>query len=177
MTQKKNKGVKGKVFEKNFQDSCKKQDIFCSRLRDNQLSFTSDEKTYKQPYDFEIYDFPYLVCAELKATHLPSITFEREEKQKNQKMLHFHQIKGLLKASKHNGVFGVLLFDFLTSGITYCLTIEKFMDFFNSTDKQSISEKDIIALSPIVVDKKLLRTNYEYNIKDIFEKLDAISLQ
>ena len=165
------KQFKGKVFEKNFQDSCKKQGIFCTRLRDNQLSFTSDEKTPQQPYDCEIYNFPYLACCELKATHLPSISFEREKNQKNKKMLHFHQIQGLEKASKYEGVFGLLIFDFQTSGVTYALTIEKFLEFFHLTDKQSISEKDVIALSPIIVNKKLLRTNYEYDIEGIFEVL------
>ena len=167
----KNKKLKGKVFENNFQDSCKKQNIFCTRLRDNQLSFTTDEKTPQQPYDYEIYNYPYLICCELKATHLPSISFEREKNQKNKKMLHYHQIKGLEKASQHIGVFGLLIFDFQTSGVTYALQIEKFMQFFNSMDKQSISEKDVIALSPIIVEKKLLRTNYEYDIVGIFKKL------
>ena len=167
----KNTKLKGKVFEKNFQDSCKKQGIFCTRLRDNQLSFTTNEKTPQQPYDCEIYDYPYLACCELKATHLPSVSFEREKNQKVKKMLHFHQIQGLEKASQHNGVFGLLIFDFQTSGVTYALTIEKFLKFFNSTDKQSISEKDVIALSPIIVDKKLLKVNYEYDIKELFAEL------
>lgn len=165
---------KGKVFENNFQNSCKKQNIFCTRLRDNQLSFVSDEKTPQQPYDYEMYNFPYLACCELKATHLPSVSFEREKDQKVKKMLHFHQIQGLEKTIPYNGVFGLLVFDFQTSGNTYGLLIEKFMEFFNSTDKQSISEKDVIALSPIVIEKKLLRTNYEYNIKGIFEELDKL---
>ena len=165
---------KGKAFENAFKSSCKKQGIFCTRLRDNQLSFVSDNKTPQQPYDYEIYDFPYLICCELKATHLPSVSFEREKNQKVKKMLHYHQIEGLEKASQYNGVFSLLVFDFQTSGVTYALTIEKFLEFFHSTDKQSISEKDVISLSPIVVDKKMLRTNYEYNIKDIFDELDKI---
>ena len=138
------------------------------------MSFTSDEKTPQQPYDCEIYNFPYLACCELKATHLPSVSFEREKNQKNKKMLHFHQIQGLEKASQYNGVFGLLVFDFQTSGVTYVLTIEKFLKFFHSTDKQSISEKDVIALSPIIVEKKLLIKNYEYNIKGVFDELNKI---
>lgn len=165
---------KGKAFENAFKSSCKKQGIFCTRLRDNQLSFVSDDKTPQQPYDYEVYSLPYLACCELKATHLPSVSFEREKKQKNKKMLHYHQIEGLEKASQYNGVFGLLVFDFQTSGVTYALTIEKFLEFFHSTDKQSISEKDVIALSPIIVEKKMLIKNYEYNIKGIFNELDKI---
>ena len=165
---------KGKAFENAFKSSCKKQGIFCTRLRDNQLSFVSDNKTPQQPYDYEIYDFPYLICCELKATHLPSVSFEREKNQKVKKMLHYHQIEGLEKASQYNGVFSLLVFDFQTSGVTYALTIEKFLEFFHSTDKQSISEKDVISLSPIVVDKKMLRTNFEYDIQGIFDELDKI---
>ena len=165
---------KGKAFENAFKNSCKKQEIFYTRLRDNQLSFASNEKTYQQPYDCEIYNFPYLACCELKATHLNSISFEREKNQKVKKMLKFHQIEGLEKASRHNGVFGLLIFDFQTSGVTYALTIEKFLEFFHTTDKQSISEKEVVALSPIIVNKKLLRTNYDYDIEGIFKELDKI---
>lgn len=163
--------MKGKVFENNFKNSCKKQGVFCTRLRDNQLSFTTDEKTPKQPYDFECYYFPYLLCVELKATNLNYITFERNEKEKNKKMIHIHQIKGLNNVSKYNGVFAGFLIDFLTSGKTYYVSIQKFIDFFNSTDKKSISEKEIISLSPIVVNKKLLRVNYEYDIKELISEL------
>ena len=166
--------LKGKIFENNFKNSCQKQGIFCTRLRDNQITYTTDQNTYQQPYDYEVYSFPYLMCCELKATHLPFVSFEREKKQKVKKMLHYHQIEGLEKASQHNGVFGMLVFDFQTSGNTYALTIEKFLEFFHSTDKQSISEKDVIALSPIIIERKLLRTNYEYNIKGIFEELDKL---
>lgn len=165
---------KGKVFESAFQNSCKKQGIFCTRLRDNQITYTTEQNTYQQPYDYEVYMYPYLICCELKATHLPSISFEREKNQKVAKMLHYHQIKGLEKASQYNGVFGLLIFDFQTSGATYVLTIEKFLEFFYSTNKQSISEKDVVALSPIVVNKKLLRTNYEYDIEGIFKELDKL---
>lgn len=177
--QKKNKG---KTFENCFKNSCKKQGIYCLRIKDNQITYADEyggvsDSTSQNPFDFLCYNYPYALCLELKATHLPSVSFERKKNQKNKKMLHYHQIMGLYNAAQYFGVNAGLLIDFQTSGQTFYLSIDKFMDFFNSTDKQSISEKDIIALSPIVVDKKLLRTNYEYNIKDIFEKLDAISLQ
>lgn len=162
---------KGKAFESAFKNSCKKQGIFCTRLRDNQITYTTEQNTYQQPYDYEIYDFPYLVCCELKATHLSSISFERDKNEPNQKMLKYHQIQGLEKASQHKGVFGVLIFDFQTSGVTYALKIEKFLKFFNSTEKKSISEKDIIALFPIIIDKKLLKKNYEYDIKEMIAEL------
>lgn len=86
-------------------------------------------------------------------------------------MIHIHQIKGLNNVSKYNGVFAGFLIDFLTSGKTYYISIQKFIDFFNSTDKKSISEKEIISLSPIVVNKKLLRVNYEYDIKELISEL------
>lgn len=169
MTQKKQ--LKGKVFENAFHNSCKKQGIFCTRLRDNQLSFTTDEKTPQQPYDFECYLSPTLLCLELKATHLPSLSFEREKGKKSKRMLHYHQIIGLQKAAQYNGVYAGILIDFKTSGNTYYLPIDEFMIFFNSTDKKSINEKDIQELNSIIVDKQLLRTNYEYNITKLFNDL------
>lgn len=167
----KSKGTKGKIFEKNFQDSCKKQGIFCTRLRDNQLSYTTNLSTFQQPYDFECYMFPCMYCLELKCTNLSSVSFERNKDEKNKKMLHYHQIEGLHKASQHYGVEAGILINFKTSGNTYYLPIESFMEFFNSTDKKSISEKDICSIPSFVVDKKLLRTNYEYNIKKLFDNI------
>ena len=168
---------KGKVFEKSFQNSCKKQLIFCTRIKDNQITYNNKygggvDSTSKNPYDFEVYCFPYMLCLELKATHLSSISFERDKEEKNKKMLHYHQIIGLYKASQYDGVNAGILADFKTSGMTYYLPIEKFMDFFNSTSKKSISEKDFNALSAIVIEKKLLRTNYEYNIRKLFKDLE-----
>lgn len=136
------------------------------------MSFTTTDKSPKQPYDFECYLHPTLLCVELKATNLSSVSFEREENQLNKKMIHYHQIKGLLKSSQYYGVCAGFLIDFKTSGNTYYLPIDEFMKFFNSTDKQSISENDIKELKYISIDKKLLKTNYEYNIKELFNNLN-----
>lgn len=178
MKQNKNKG---KVFEKAFQNSCKKQEIFCTRIKDNQVSYNNKygggvDSTSKNPYDFEVYYYPNMLCCELKATHLPSISFERDKDEPNPKMLKYHQILGLYKASQYRGVYAGIIADFQTSGQTYYLSIDKFMSFFNSTEKKSISEKDIISLSPIVVDKKLLRTNYEYNIQKLFKDIQISNI-
>ena len=58
------------------------------------------------------------------------------------------------------------------SGYTYLLSIDKFMSWYNSSEKKSISEKEIIALNPIIVQKELKRTKYRYDIKTAFEQLN-----
>jgi hypothetical protein len=53
------------------------------------------------------------------------------------------------------------------------------MNWYNSTTKKSISEKDIISLNPIIVNKELKRTRFRYDLANAFEQLKqlVISLQ
>jgi hypothetical protein len=50
-------------------------------------------------------------------------------------------------------------------------TIDDFMKWYNSNEKKSISEKDVLALNPIIVQKELKRTKYRYDIATAFEQL------
>lgn len=94
-------------------------------------------------------------------------------------MIKKHQIDSLWKDSRYDNVIGAFLIDFKTSNNTYLLPIDDFLEWYNSADKKSISEKEIIALNPIIVQKELKRTKYRYDIQTAFEQLkqQKLSLQ
>ena len=161
---------KGKIVEEDFKKSCQKQDIWVHRIKDNQLSYMSDYNTSENPYDFIAFTDSTLYLIECKCTNLPSLTVSRSKEEKN-KMIKKHQIDSLWADSRYDNVIGAFLIDFKTPNNTYLLSIDKFMGWYCLEDKKSISEKDIIALEPIVVQKELKRTRFVYDIQTAFEQL------
>ena len=89
-------------------------------------------------------------------------------------MIKKHQIDSLWKDSRYDNVIGAFLINFKTSNNTYLLYIDDFIEWYDNNDKKSISEKDILTLEPIVVQKELKRTKYRYFIQEAFEQLKRI---
>lgn len=160
---------KGKMLEEEFKKSCEEQDIWIERIKDNQLSYSSDFSTSQNKYDFHCFDGEILYGVECKRTHLSSLTVERNKD--DNKVIKLYQIKSLAKDNEYKNIICAFLLDFQTSGCTYLLPIDDFLQWYNSNDKKSISEKEIIALNPIVVQKELKRTKYRYFIQEAFEQL------
>ncbi len=160
---------KGKILEEEFKKSCDEQDIWVERIKDNQLSYSSTFATSENKYDYHCFDGEVLYGIECKRTHLSSLTVDR--KKSDNKVIKLHQIESLKKDNEYKNIICAFLLDFQTSGQTYLLSIDKFMSWYNSVDKKSINEKDIVNLSPVVVSKELKRTRYRYNIKLAFEQL------
>lgn len=169
---------KGKILEEDFKKSCQEQDIWVERIKDNQLSYSSKLSTSQNKYDFHAFDGSILYGIECKCTHLDNLTVARDKKD-DKKMIKLHQIKSLQKDNEYKNIICAFFIDFKTSGNTYLLYIDDFMKWYNSTEKKSISEKEIISLSPIIVDKELKRTRYRYNIESAFNELKGqiLSLQ
>lgn len=160
---------KGKAFEEEFKKSCEEQDIWIERIKDNQLSYATNFSTSQNKYDFHCFDGEVLYGVECKRTHLSSLTVERNKD--DNKVIKLYQIKSLAKDNEYQNIMCAFLLDFQTSGNTYLLSIDKFMDWYISSDKKSISEKEVIALNPIIVQKELKRIKYRYDIKTAFEQL------
>lgn len=162
---------KGKNFESEFKQSCQEQGIWIHRIKDNQLSYSTSFSTSENPYDFIVFTNSTLYLVECKCTNLSSLTVARDKKEEKNKMIKKHQIDSLWKDSRYDNVIGVLLIDFKTSNNTYLLSIDDFMGWYNNSDKKSISEKEIIALNPVKVQKELKKTKYRYDIETAFEQL------
>lgn len=164
---------KGKNFEDEFKQSCIKQNIFIHRIKDSQITFKTEYNVSENPYDFIAFTNSTLYLVECKCTHLSSLTISRDKKEKS-KMIKKHQIDSLWKDSRYDNVIGAFLINFKTSNNTYLLYIDDFIEWYDNNDKKSISEKDILTLEPIVVQKELKRTKYRYFIQEAFEQLKRI---
>ena len=160
---------KGKILEEEFKKSCEEQDIWNERIKDNQLSYSTNFSTSQNKYDFHCFDGEVLYGIECKRTHLSYLTVDR--KKDDNKVIRLHQINSLAKDNQYKNILCGFFLDFQTSGNTYLLYIDDFLKWYNCTDKKSISEKEIQALNPIIVDKELKRTKYRYNVQSAFEQL------
>ena len=171
----------GKEFENDFKASCKKQGIFIERLKDTPMSYNRfDAKglkfTPKNPYDFHVYKMPFLYAMELKHTKYSSMSIEQEDDpEENNKMIKRHQIKGLERASKFEGVKAGFVLTFYVEKkqeyATVFLSIQDFLDFEKSTTKKSINLIDAVTHNAIVVSQEFLRTHYEYNVAELLSKI------
>ena len=65
------------------------------------------------------------------------------------------------------------LLDFRKSDCTYFLSVKDLITLIESIDKKSFNEQDMLKLcSPILVEKKKLRTNYRYNIEKLLDDIN-----
>lgn len=68
-------------------------------------------------------------------------------------------------------VSGFLL-DFRLSENTYFCEINEFIELINSINKKSFNEKDLLKYcSPIIIEKKKLKVNYQYNVGKLFQEI------
>jgi len=161
----------GKDFEQQFQKSIPK-DVYYLRIKDTANNFTRSSNSRfatLNPFDFLLFKTNVLFPFELKSTKGTSfsIQFDKSEKGKDIKK---HQIECLEYAASFQNILSGFLFDFRNSN-TYWLSIENFCNFLKSTNKKSINEKDVISHNGIVVEKKLLRVKYKYNIDKLLNDI------
>lgn len=163
-----NNGKEGKRFEEDFKNSINDK-MFYHRLKDSASSFNGGQMsrfTLKNPYDATIFYKRALFTLELKSTKATSIAFDRGRKDK--KSIKFHQIEGLLDASKYDWIISGLVFDFRATEkrehATYYLSINDFMRFYNESSKKSININDIINYGGIEIEKELKRVRTKYNL-------------
>lgn len=164
----------GKDFEAQFKDSIPKTlEYYYVRLKDSANSFNPNQGclrfTLNQPYDCQLYNYPYNFCFELKSKATKSLSIQKDkEKGKDIKR---HQINGLIEADLHYGVTGGIIINFRDTNNTYFLWIRDFVRFENSCDKKSINEKDVIAFGGILVSQELKRIKYIYNIVELISNI------
>ena len=167
----------GKIFEEDIKKSCLKDGLFVHRIRDNAMSYTESETSYtkENPYDFIIYKMPYLLTVELKHTTYPSISIQVNEDDDKKKMIKYHQIKELQKASEHDGIKAGFILSFhnkkIESESTFYISIDNFIDFLTMENKKSINMLDIVQYHGVRVEQRLLRSHYYYNISNLIEKI------
>ena len=172
----------GKKFETQFKKSLPDY-CFYQRIPDPPQSFVQSKATrfsVKNPYDCIVYNtvFRILYCIELKTTKYKSMAFEDiYSNEKQDKMIHKHQILGLAKASEYNGVVAGFFLNFRTEKEDntlercYFIKIENFLSMCNNIDKKSFNEIDLINNGAIKVDGEKKRTNYVWDIEGLMNKI------
>ena len=157
----------GKKFEQDFANSVDKNKCWLYRLRDNAASFGGSTNTRfasSNICDYIAFDdvSRTLFLWELKSTKGTSIPFN---------MIRQNQIDGLLEASKHNLVAGLILNYRNEKNDTFFITIDDFVDMIGSISKKSFNVKDLEKYGAIRVESTKKRTRYTYNMEKLIRIL------
>lgn len=169
----------GKRFENNWKNSVP-EDVLYYRLKDSAQAFdTQNKRTSKlrfsltNPCDCFMFKSPFLYALELKHTSSTSMSFERDKSEKN-KMIHYHQIKGLAEFDRYeNTICGFLLNFHHKKDDTETLYFQYIKDFnimISEILKKSLNEKDLMNYNAMIVPSRKMRTNYKYDVNSFMEK-------
>lgn len=175
----------GKIFEQSIQQ-CIPEYAFLYRLPDAVQSFGQNTKlrfSIKNPFDFLLWDSRYhrLFALELKTIKTKSISFERNSGETG--IIHFHQIVGLNKWNKYDGIICGLVIEFRELETTIFLDIDSFNKLIRIIDKKSFTLNDLqeneIAYFTIPQKKKRTRNTYDidYFLNDIESHIEKFNEQ
>ena len=155
----------GRAFEREFKESAEKQNIWIMKIADTYIPAKEASPSAfipQQPCDFVAHYDGTLWLLELKSTEKKYITIERDG---NRGMIKKHQYEQMFqKIGEHEKAMLVLQFE---REYTYGLMIEDFMRFLQENDKKSINKLDVVQYGGIIIEQKLLRKNYCYNVKKL----------
>ena len=73
-------------------------------------------------------------------------------------------------------VISGLVLDF-REGNTYWINIKDFLKFLEESNKKSINEKDLMNYDSVVINKKIMRINYKYDICEMLERIIKKEIQ
>ena len=161
----------GKIFERNFKESCPKW-VLTHKPPDAAQSFNMNNSlrfSQHSPCDYMIFNgnTGKFYTLELK-TFEGSCSFERTKEDKG--IIHYHQIKSLKKFATYLNVISGFILDFRKSDSTYFLSINDFCIMINNISKKSFNENDMLQwCNPILIQKRKLKVNYRYDIEKFLE--------
>lgn len=163
----------GKKFEEDWRKSFAKLNAYYFRIKDSAASFGGGNTSFTRnnPYDcFVLYE-GFFLPMELKSTKGTSFSFEKDGAGNGNKLIKLSQIHGLDEAANYKNVCAGFIFNFRDVNRTYHLNIKNFMQFYNDTNKFSINEKDIIEYEGVLIESKLLKVRYRYNVEKLLNEL------
>lgn len=157
----------GKLFEQDFQKSVPST-CWVYRLRDNASSFANGNATRftsSNICDYLLFDDIYqtLFLIECKSTQGSSVPLS---------MIRDTQIKGLVDASKHNLIAGLLINFRNDTNNTYFISIDNYVKMANSINKKSFNIKDLLANNAIEIYSTKKRTRYTYNVQEMINNIE-----
>lgn len=170
----------GKIFEQQIRKSIPNHCLII-RLPDPPHSFTKRSDTrfaVKNPCDYVVFDSANKIfyCLELKTTQSKFMGFEDiDSDEEENKMIHKHQIRELLKFSKFDSVIAGFVLNFRdeknNTERTYFLNIEDFDNMRKKINKKSFNEMDLILSNAIKIKGEKKRVNYVWDMEKLFQDL------
>lgn len=166
----------GKIFEEDIKNSIPDY-VFLVRLNDSPQAFKQSKLTRftpKNPFDYAFFDTESrtLFCIELKSTSNKYMSFEdiNSDEEEN-KMIHKHQIKGLLKASEYQNVIAGFLLNFRLqeNELTYFIEIKKFKKMCESINKKSFNIMDLVLHGAIKINGLKKRTRWSWDLDEFLK--------
>lgn len=170
----------GKQFETQFQKSCKKQGIFCLKLKDKSsyITMNKDANFSKNICDFIIHYNKRMFALELKTTQSTSISFNQPPFVHSEKSvgIQSHQVAGLMEVNSYEIDAGLII-NFKARQTkrksieenTFYIPIQSFVRFCDEfKDKNSINLHDCEEIG-LKIDSKVLRVHSEYYIKEMLD--------
>lgn len=170
----------GKVFEESVKKSMPDH-ILLIRLNDSPQAFKQSKLTRftpKNPFDYICFDTQTktLFCLELKSTSNKYMGFEDINSNEEQnKMIHKHQIEGLLKCSTYSNVVAGFLFNFRLpdNELTYFMEINQFQKMCESINKKSFNIMDAVLYGAKKIDGFKKRTRWYWHLDDFFKSQES----
>lgn len=164
----------GKLFEEQIKKSVPDYALLY-RLPDAAQSFCGNSNlrfSRKNPFDFILWDSKrhILYALEMKTVKGKSISFERSN-EKN-KEIHYHQIQGLNKWNRYDGIVCGFIIEFREIETTIFIDIDSFNALTANISKQSFNIDDLInsGLPYFVIRQEKKRTRYIYDIDSFLSK-------
>lgn len=159
----------GKLFESDIKASVP---AYCwyYRLRDNASSFAGGTNTRfasSNICDCLIFDDSSMTlflieCKSTKGTSVPL------------NMIRENQIRGLLDASQHRLVAGLLVNYRNENNDTFFIKIKDFVDMVDGLNKKSFNSKDLIENGSFRVESDKKRTRYKYNLEKLIKEIKNV---
>lgn len=141
----------GKVFEREFKDSVPPE-CYLERYKDDTSGFYG----VSNPADFRLYIYPSLILLELKSHKGKSLPLEK---------IRDNQLKGMLRAVEHYGVYGGFLVNFRDLEETYFLSVELVEKFVLTGERKSIPV-NYFRENGLLIPQKKKRVLYSYDLKE-----------
>lgn len=163
----------GKVFEEDFKRSVPEY-CYLQRLNDSAQAMQTKSSlrfSLRNPCDFIMFDTKerVLYALELKSTKSKSISFETIDGEKTCKMIHRHQILGLMNIAKYNNTRAGFILNYRKNDCQKCyyLSIQNFRKMSESINKLSFTEADLLLYGGIELDGHKMRTHYKWELTNL----------
>lgn len=166
----------GKVLEAQWKASVPDYTLLY-RLPDSAQSFGGSNSlrfSSKTPFDFLMWDSNRhkLYALEMKTVGGKSISFERNKG--DQGLIHYHQIEGLNKWNRFDGITCGFIIEFRKIEKTIFLEIDEMNKLIATLSKKSFNfdDLDTYKIQYIIIGQTKVRTRYKYDVDSFLKNND-----